>query len=84
MARIMIENLFKRTIMAADHSKSLLRHFQDNSIDWMHACGAKGRCTTCKVIDPGGSGKFRRSNESGGKIPAAGCIESRGTIGLSG
>ncbi|MGC1243204.1 MAG: 2Fe-2S iron-sulfur cluster-binding protein [Chryseosolibacter sp.] len=50
MARIMIENLFKRTIMASDHSKSLLKHFQDNQIDWMHACGAKGRCTTCKVV----------------------------------
>ena len=50
MARIMIENLFKRTIAASDHAKSLLQHFQDNGIDWMHACGGKGRCTTCTVI----------------------------------
>lgn len=45
----MIENLFKRTL-DADAGKTLLKHFQENAIDWMHACGGKGRCTTCKVI----------------------------------
>jgi 2Fe-2S ferredoxin len=50
MARIMIENLFKKTIQANDLSKTLLQHFHDHHIDWMHACGGKGRCTTCKVI----------------------------------
>lgn len=45
----MIENLFKRTL-DAEAGKTLLRNFQDNAIDWMHACGGKGRCTTCKVI----------------------------------
>lgn len=49
MARIMIENLFKRTL-DAETGKTLLSNFQDNAIDWMHACGGKGRCTTCKVI----------------------------------
>lgn len=58
MARIMIENLFKRTIVATDHSKCLLKHFQDNQIDWMHACGGKGRCTTCKVIILEGADHF--------------------------
>ena len=54
MARIVIDNLFKKTLeinnQADLRSKSLLRHFQDNQLDWMHACGGKGRCTTCKVI----------------------------------
>jgi 2Fe-2S ferredoxin len=50
MARIMIENLFKRTLEVTDHSKTLLRHFQDHRLDWMQACGGKGRCTTCRVI----------------------------------
>ena len=50
MSHIVIENLFKKTIAVTDHSKTLLKHFQDNNIDWMHACGGKGRCTTCKVI----------------------------------
>ena len=45
----MIENLFKRMFNAPDETKTLLRHLQDNGIDWMHACGGKGRCTTCKV-----------------------------------
>ena len=49
MARIMIENLFKRTLVAVA-GRTLLKNFQDNAIDWMHACGGKGRCTTCKVI----------------------------------
>ena len=46
----MIENLFKRTLDASDAGKTLLKHLQDNDIDWMHACGGKGRCTTCKII----------------------------------
>lgn len=59
MARIMIENLFKKTILVTDHSKPLLKHFQDHHIDWMHACGGKGRCTTCKVIILEGEGHFQ-------------------------
>ena len=54
----MIENLFKRTIVANDLSRTLLQHLQDNGIDWMHACGGKGRCTTCKVIVTHGLGNF--------------------------
>lgn len=50
MARIVIENLFHKTLVVRDHSRTLLQHFQDHGIDWMHACGGKGRCTTCKVI----------------------------------
>lgn len=49
MATITIRNLFDRTIEAVPE-KSLLKHFQDIRLDWMHACGGKGRCTTCKVI----------------------------------
>jgi 2Fe-2S ferredoxin len=30
-------------------NKSLLKHIQDEYIDWMHACGGKGRCTTCRM-----------------------------------
>jgi 2Fe-2S ferredoxin len=49
MARIIIENLFGKIIDAEDTGKTLLQHFQDHALDWMHACGGKGRCTTCKV-----------------------------------
>jgi ferredoxin, 2Fe-2S len=50
MARIVIVNLFKKQIEVGNLSKSLLQHFHDNHLDWMHACGGKGRCTSCKAI----------------------------------
>ena len=59
MAFIMIENLFKKTLHVTNHSKTLLKHFQDNGMDWMHACGGKGRCTTCKVIIKAGEEHFQ-------------------------
>jgi 2Fe-2S ferredoxin len=58
MASIMIENLSKKTLQVSDLTKTLLQHFHDNQVDWMHACGAKGRCTTCKVIIKEGQGNF--------------------------
>lgn len=30
-------------------NQSLLAALQGVGIDWMHACGAKGRCTTCRI-----------------------------------
>ena len=49
MAAIVIENLVKKTIQVKDYSKTLLRHLHDHRIDWMQACGGKGKCTTCAV-----------------------------------
>jgi ferredoxin, 2Fe-2S len=49
MPVIVITNLFNKTISVTDTRLPLLRHLQDNRMDWMHACGGKGRCTTCKV-----------------------------------
>ena len=48
MASILIENLDQREVEAIDLSLTVLRHLQDHQIDWMHACGGKGRCTTCR------------------------------------
>ncbi len=48
--RIIIQNLFNRTVEIRDRSRSLLEHFQEHGIDWMFACGGKGRCTTCRLI----------------------------------
>lgn len=50
MSKIIIENLHKREIPYTDIEKSVLHHIHENFIDWMFACGAKGRCTTCKMI----------------------------------
>ena len=49
MARIVIRNLGKY-IEVKDFSKSILSHAQEVRIDWMHSCGGKGNCTTCKAI----------------------------------
>lgn len=49
-ARIVINNWAEKTLEVTNLSKKLLQHFQDHRLDWMHACGGKGRCTTCKAI----------------------------------
>jgi 2Fe-2S ferredoxin len=55
MAKIVIENLFGKSLELKDTQKTFLQHFHEHQLDWMHACGGKGRCTTCKiVIEEGG------------------------------
>ncbi len=34
--------------MFQGQSRSILALLQAERVDWMHACGGKGRCTTCK------------------------------------
>jgi len=58
MSRIVISNLPGADLEVSDHSKTLLRHFQDHHIDWMYACGGKGRCTTCKFVIAKGAPNF--------------------------
>jgi ferredoxin, 2Fe-2S len=58
MAVIVIKNLKEKTLEVQDFSKTILQHVQENGIDWMHACGGKGRCTTCKVTVVAGSGNL--------------------------
>jgi ferredoxin, 2Fe-2S len=55
MVEIVIENLNGKRIFGASTTRPLLYHAQQNYIDWMHSCGGKGRCTTCKVIIVSGS-----------------------------
>lgn len=49
MVKIVIENLDRKELEVNNDSKPVLKHLQDHFIDWMHACGEKGRCTTCKM-----------------------------------
>jgi 2Fe-2S ferredoxin len=49
MSKLIIRNLANRSIPIIIPSKNLLKHIQDEYIDWMHACGGKGRCTTCRM-----------------------------------
>ena len=49
MVKIVIENLGQKEVVVTDFNKSVLQHLHGHFIDWMHACGGKGRCTTCKM-----------------------------------
>jgi ferredoxin, 2Fe-2S len=50
MLKIVIENLNQREIQSSDNVRKVIDLIHENYIDWMHACGKKGRCTTCKII----------------------------------
>lgn len=50
MPTITINNLNNREIFSNSIEKNALRIIHENFIDWMHACGGKGRCTSCKMI----------------------------------
>ena len=64
MAIITIQNLNDRVVRADDLSRPLLWHFQNDLLDWMHACGGKGRCTTCKLEIVNGVEKFLPMTEA--------------------
>lgn len=49
MVKITISNLNNLTLQSNDNTKTVLSILQENYVDWMHACGGKGRCTTCKM-----------------------------------
>ena len=48
MALLTIENLSGATV-AVPAGATLLAALHAAGHDWMHACGAKGRCTTCRL-----------------------------------
>ena len=50
MVKIVIENLAKKEVEVNDFSLPVLRHLHSQFVEWMHACGGKGRCTTCTMI----------------------------------
>jgi len=54
MPHIIIKNLNSRKIFSDDTEKKVLTIIHENRIDWMHACGAKGKCTSCKMITEAG------------------------------
>lgn len=63
MPQILIKNLDNRLITSNDNSQTVLNIIHEQGIDWMHACGAKGRCTTCKVIVLDGQEHFSEISE---------------------
>jgi 2Fe-2S ferredoxin len=49
MVQIRIQNLGNRSIESKAMDCKVIDLIHENGIDWMHACGKKGRCTTCKM-----------------------------------
>ncbi len=50
MPRIVIQNLGNLAIDSEHADRKVIELIHENGTDWMHACGKKGRCTTCKMI----------------------------------
>ena len=49
MPILRIQNLFGETINVVT-GQTVLQAILESGLDWMYACGAKGRCTTCRLI----------------------------------
>ncbi len=49
MLEVTIKNLHSKTIHCKSKTEKLLDILLSET-DWMHACGKKGRCTTCTAI----------------------------------
>ena len=63
MPQIVIENLFNFTIQSECPSGKVIDLIHENGIDWMHACGKKARCTTCKMIVVKGKENLTEMND---------------------
>ena len=55
---------------------SLLAALQHAGFDWMHACGAKGRCTTCRVQVVSGDGHLAPPTAAELRYRAAGRLQA--------
>ena len=49
MPKLTVQNLAQLEVKIAPE-QTLLKALQAQGHDWMHACGGKGRCTTCRII----------------------------------
>ena len=49
MPKLTVQNLSQLEVKVAQ-GQTLLKALQEQGNDWMHACGGKGRCTTCRII----------------------------------
>lgn len=49
MVRIRLQHLGNRVLVSENTDCKVIEIIHENGIDWMHACGKKGRCTTCKI-----------------------------------
>ena len=63
MLKITIDNLHGKEIVSESQEVKVIDLIHDNQIDWMHACGKKGRCTSCKMIVCSGMENLNSLNE---------------------
>ena len=49
MPSITIQNLDHKTVQVEKRVQTVLHAVGAAGIDWMQACGQKGRCTTCRM-----------------------------------
>ncbi|TXK44630.1 (2Fe-2S)-binding protein [Pontibacter qinzhouensis] len=57
MPNLIVLNLaFRQVEVPIGHS--VFQALQAAGLDWMHACGTKGRCTTCRLIVTAGLENF--------------------------
>ncbi|GAB3199251.1 2Fe-2S ferredoxin [Pontibacter aydingkolensis] len=49
MPMLTVQNLSELKVKVGE-GQTLLKAIQAAGMDWMHACGGKGRCTTCRII----------------------------------
>ncbi|MEQ8533267.1 MAG: 2Fe-2S iron-sulfur cluster-binding protein [Imperialibacter sp.] len=76
MPKIVIQNLNNKRLFSENSGRTLLSILQENYIDWMHACGGKGRCTTCKAIVHEGLALLGELTEAEKKYVEMGRLES--------
>lgn len=76
MPRIVIQNLFNREINSDAADRKVIELIHENGIDWMHACGKKGRCTTCKIILISGKENLSPLTEAEEKFANQGRLKS--------
>lgn len=76
MPKIIIQNLHNKEIFIENGNKNLLDVIHENYIDWMHACGGKGRCTTCKVQVLDGLANFSEESPAELKFRKMGRLEA--------
>ncbi|SFQ56239.1 2Fe-2S iron-sulfur cluster-binding protein [Hymenobacter arizonensis] len=71
MALLTIENLPGASV-EVPAGTTLLAAIQAAGYDWMHACGAKGRCTTCRLQVSSGLEKLSPPTDAELRYRAAG------------
>lgn len=76
MPEISIQNLSNKTVSTNDDDKIVLKILHENSIDWMHACGGKGRCTTCKMIVTKGINNLSPLSDFENKVRKLGSLKN--------